>query len=126
MREWDYGAYEGITSHEIHERHQRDWDIFAHGCPEGESVDEMSARVDGVIERVRQIHAEYWRKVQSGECEAGTQGGDVLILTHGHFSKTFWARWIQAPLATGKHFIVDAGGGEPARLRLYASWLSDC
>jgi probable phosphoglycerate mutase len=72
----------------------------------------MTARVDAVIARVRNAHSEYWARVQKGECQAGTQGGDVLLVTHGHFSKCFLARWIETDLKNGKHFIVDAGGGE--------------
>lgn len=112
VREWDYGKYEGITSHEIHEKYQKDWDIFKDGCPDGESIDEITKRVDEVIERIRGIHATYWKEVEEGKCKPGTQGGDVLIVTHGHFSKCFLARWCQLPLPTGKHFIVDAGGCE--------------
>lgn len=111
MREWDYGKYEGIKSKEIHQT-QPDWDIFTHGCPEGESIEEMTKRVDAAIDRVRRVHRDYWTRVQKGECEAGTQGGDVLLVTHGHFSKCFLARWIWTDLKNGKHFIVDAGGRE--------------
>lgn len=75
-------------------------------------MDEMTKRVDGIIEKVKQIHAEYWKQVEDGKCKPGTQGGDVLIVSHGHFSKCFVARWCQLPLATGTHFIVDAGGCE--------------
>ncbi|KAF7845875.1 hypothetical protein BT93_L0222 [Corymbia citriodora subsp. variegata] len=109
VREWDYGEYEGITSKKIHES-SPDWDIFKDGCPGGESLQEMKERVDGVIEEIRKTHQEYWTRVKSGECEAGTQGGDVLVVSHGHFSKCFLARWIETDLSNGKHFIVDAGG----------------
>ncbi|CAD6578516.1 MAG: hypothetical protein CYPHOPRED_000605 [Cyphobasidiales sp. Tagirdzhanova-0007] len=109
VAEWDYGLYDGITSQDIHSQ-RPDWDIFKDGCPEGESVDQVTLRVDGMIEKVKEIHREYWQKVQDGKYEAGTQGGDVLIVTHGHFSKCFLARWCELPLITGKHFIVDAGG----------------
>lgn len=112
VREWDYGRYEGITSKDIH-KNDPDWDIFTHGCPEGESIEQMTERVDKAIARIRKVHASYWARVQKGECEAGTQGGDVLVVTHGHFSKCFLARWIQTDLSTGKHFIVDAGGCKP-------------
>ena len=72
----------------------------------------MTKRVDAFIERVKSIHEEYWKEVESGKCKPGTQGGDVLIVSHGHFSKCFVARWCQLPLETGTHFIVDAGGRE--------------
>jgi probable phosphoglycerate mutase len=109
VREWDYGKYEGITSHDIH-KEAPSWNIFDDGCPEGESVQEISQRVDKVIDEIRQIHTEYWKQVQKGTCQAGTQGGDVLIVTHGHFSKCFLARWCELPLRTGRLFHLSLGG----------------
>ena len=43
IREWEYGEYEGITSHEIRERRDEQglpapWDIWRDGCPGGEYV----------------------------------------------------------------------------------------
>lgn len=111
VQEWDYGKYEGITSHEIHQKYQKDWNIFKDGCgPEGETIDDITKRVDKAIEKVKAVHADYWKNVEAGKCKPGSQGGDVLIVTHGHFSKCFLARWCQLPLSTGQHFIVDAGG----------------
>ena len=100
VQEWDYGEYEGITSHDIHSW-QAGWEIFRDGCPGGESVEGMTERVDRVIKKVQKIHQDYWQKVSDGSCQAGTQGGDVLIVTHGHFSKCFLARWCELPLITG-------------------------
>lgn len=40
VREWDYGAYEGLTSATIREQRKEkgegSWDIWRDGCPEGE------------------------------------------------------------------------------------------
>jgi probable phosphoglycerate mutase len=44
IREWDYGEYEGITSHQVHELRRKQgiggpkgaWDIWKDGCPGGE------------------------------------------------------------------------------------------
>lgn len=125
VQEWDYGKYEGITSHEIHERYQRDWNIFKDGCgPEGETIEDITKRVDKVIEKVKSIHASYWERVEKGLCKAGTQGGDVLIVTHGHFSKCFLARWCEMPLQHGTHFIVDAGGCESFSTKFFFISLS--
>lgn len=86
MSEWDYGEYEGITTHDIHEK-VPGWDIFKDGCPGGESIAQMTVRVDDVVAQVRRVHQQYWATVKAGKCQAGEQGGDVLIVTHGHFSK---------------------------------------
>ncbi|GAA93590.1 uncharacterized protein L969DRAFT_18704 [Mixia osmundae IAM 14324] len=111
VREWDYGAYEGLTSEEIREKHDPDWDIWTKGCPDGESPDKMQERVDKVVHTVAKVHEEHWQKVKSGQRgDAGGEGGDVLIVTHGHFSKTFLTRWCKLPLKDGRIFVVDAGG----------------
>lgn len=41
IREWDYGAYEGLTSAQIRERRREvtgkaDWNIWRDGCEDGE------------------------------------------------------------------------------------------
>jgi sedoheptulose-bisphosphatase len=80
------------------------WDIWHDGCVDGESAAEMEARVDGVIKAVRDAHHSWW--VNSSEA----QGGDILIVSHGHFSRCFLARWLKLPLADGQKFILDPGG----------------
>ena len=43
IREWDYGAYEGLKSDTIRkqreEKGEGSWDIWRDGCPDGEYVD---------------------------------------------------------------------------------------
>ncbi len=63
--EWDYGQYAGRTA-EIHAE-RPDWQLFHDGCPGGESPDQIGARADRVVERVRAIK------------------GDVLVFSSGHF-----------------------------------------
>src|SRR3989442_13880737 len=50
--EWDYGAYEGLRSAEIR-ADRPDWELFRDGCPGGESPNQVAARADAVIKRVR-------------------------------------------------------------------------
>ncbi len=88
LSEWNYGRYEGLTTDEI----QKDvphWDIFAHGCPEGESPEEVCMRVDRVIRKVRNIE------------------GDVAVFSHGHLARVFAARWINLPVIDGHIFVLD-------------------
>jgi Histidine phosphatase superfamily (branch 1) len=43
LQEWNYGAYEGRTSAEIHSE-RPDWQLFRDGAPAGESPDQVGAR----------------------------------------------------------------------------------
>ncbi|PSM43794.1 histidine phosphatase family protein [Streptomyces dioscori] len=75
LMEWDYGAYEGLTPDEIR-ADRPDWLIWRDGVPGGETLAEVSARADEVVERVR----------------AGER--DVLIFAHGHILRSIGARWL--------------------------------
>ena len=52
--EWNYGRYEGLTPDEINAM-APGWLIFRDGCPGGEQPEEIGARVDRVIKKVRDI-----------------------------------------------------------------------
>jgi probable phosphoglycerate mutase len=88
LSEWSYGAYEGLTAEQIH-RSAPGWLIFTDGCPGGESPDQVGARVDRVIRRIREA------------------AGRVALFAHGHFLRVFAARWIGLPPAHGRHFLLD-------------------
>lgn len=88
--EWDYGRYEGLTPVEIRET-EPGWLIFRDGCPEGETPEQIGARVDRVIARVRAAN------------------GDVAIFAHGHVLRVFVARWIGMPANGGQHFVLSTG-----------------
>jgi probable phosphoglycerate mutase len=90
LREWNYGAYEGLTSNEIHTR-DPGWMLFTDGCPQGESPTQVGARVDQVIARIRGVE------------------GDVALFGHGHFFRVFAARWLGLPASAGSHFVLDTG-----------------
>jgi len=86
--EWDYGEYEGITTAEIR-RKRPDWQLFRDGCPGGETPQQVGARADRVITRIRAVD------------------GDVLVFSSGHFIRVLAARWLGAdPRAPGRHFLL--------------------
>ena len=85
--EWNYGAYEGRTSAEIHAG-RPDWQLFRDGCPEGESPEQIGARADRVIRRVRAID------------------GNTLLFSSGHFLRVFAARWLGLPPGAGRYFLL--------------------
>jgi len=101
VREWDYGDYEGLLTHEINEK-SPGWSIWKTGCPGGESAEAMCARVDSVIHKVHEIHRQYF--------EEGKGSRDVLIVAHGHFSRVLIARWVEFSLELGTHFNVEPAG----------------
>ncbi|KAF8647950.1 hypothetical protein AX16_006482 [Volvariella volvacea WC 439] len=101
VREWDYGRYEGLKPKEIQEL-SPGWSIWTDGCPDGESVAEMQARVDCLIGQVRKWHREYK--------EEGLHSRDVIVVAHGHFSRVFIARWLNLGLDHGRLFNAEPCG----------------
>ena len=51
--EWAYGDYEGLTSVQIHES-VPDWDIFTGVTPGGETHDQVTDRLDRVVDRIQE------------------------------------------------------------------------
>lgn len=86
--EWNYGDYEGLTPKQIHAT-APGWLIFRDGCPNGESTEQIAARVDRLIAKVRAVD------------------GHVALFAHGHIFRTFAARWLGLPVAAGCHFLLD-------------------
>jgi len=85
--EWNYGEYDGLTRTEILKRHPG-WQVFRDGCPGGESVAEVGARVERVIKRLRTF-----------DC-------DVLLFSSGHFVRVLAARWLGLDASCGRLFLL--------------------
>ena len=77
LREWDYGAYDGLTSREINARRPR-WSLWADGCPDGEDAAAVAARADRIVTRCRSTN------------------GPTLLFAHGHLLRVLAARWVGA------------------------------
>ncbi|KAF2636405.1 phosphoglycerate mutase family protein-like protein [Massarina eburnea CBS 473.64] len=110
IAEWDYGAYEGLTSPQIRQSRKEsgldeDWDIWRDGCESGESPTDITARLDSFIALLRSKH-------HSGKFGKSHASGpnDVLIVAHGHILRAFAARWIGKPLENNPSLILEAGG----------------
>jgi len=88
LREWNYGDYEGLTTKQI-QAQRPSWMIFTDGCPNGESPDDVQARIDRVIKKVRAVE------------------GDVVLFAHGHFLSSFGARWLGLRVEEGRFFLLD-------------------
>ncbi|MFH9013073.1 histidine phosphatase family protein [Streptomyces sp. NPDC017943] len=98
LHEWYYGAYEGVTTEDIH-RTRPGWDLWTDGGPPGpdgepgESPQEVGARADRVLSRVTDA----------------LPGGDVLLVAHGHFLRVLTARRLGLPPAEGRLFRLETG-----------------
>jgi broad specificity phosphatase PhoE len=88
LLEWDYGQYEGLTTAEVHAK-RPDWQLFRDGCPGGESPEQVGARADAMLSRVR------------------TVGADVLFFSSGHFLRVLAARWLALGAAAGRYLLLS-------------------
>ncbi|TNM37556.1 histidine phosphatase family protein [Nocardioides albidus] len=88
LTEWGYGDYEGRTTAQIRED-VPGWTLWTHGCPGGESAEEVTARCDRVVGRVR------------------AASGPVLVFAHGHVLRALAARWLGLPVTDGRLFRLD-------------------
>ncbi|HKG39189.1 MAG TPA: histidine phosphatase family protein [Conexibacter sp.] len=88
LMEVDYGEYEGRTTAEIH-RSRPDWDLWRDGCPGGETIAEAAARAERVIARVRGVD------------------GPVLLVGHGHLTRTLASRALTLDPDHGRHLALD-------------------
>jgi probable phosphoglycerate mutase len=52
--EWDYGRYEGRTTADIQRDHPG-WNLFRDGAPGGETIEQVAARADAFVARVRAV-----------------------------------------------------------------------
>jgi len=90
LLEWDYGDYEGRRTSEI--RAERPgWDLFADGCPNGETAADVGARADKLVARLRRCR------------------GDVLLFAHRDIFRVLAARWIDLPADAGRRLYLDTG-----------------
>ncbi len=88
LLEWNYGQYEGRRTSEIHAE-RPDWQLFRDGCPGGESPDQVGARADRVVGRMRAVE------------------GNVLLFSSGHFLRVLAARWLGLEPAAGRFFLLS-------------------
>ncbi len=88
LAEWDYGDYEGLTTPEIRDS-VPGWTIWTHGCPGGETGEEVAERLDRVVAKAR------------------AADGDTLVFAHGHSLCALTARWLDLPIRDGRLFRLD-------------------
>jgi probable phosphoglycerate mutase len=97
LTEWNYGAYEGLSTSEISTANGGDWDLWRDGVKptsagSGEQSSDVLRRTRAIISRARVC-------LNSGE--------DVLLFSHGHYLRALAATWISAPIRMGSAFVLD-------------------
>lgn len=101
LHEWEYGAYEGVTTVDIR-RNRPDWNLWTDGVapgPEdhpGESPAEVGARADRILAEVR---------------AAASRLGDtdIALVAHSHFLRVLTARYLRLTPASGALFQLATG-----------------
>jgi probable phosphoglycerate mutase len=88
LLEWDYGDYEGRTSHEI-QAERPGWLIFRDGCPHGEQAADVGERVDRVVARLR------------------AADDRAILFSSGHVLRVLTARWLGLPPSEGRRLKLD-------------------
>ncbi|PTE10769.1 histidine phosphatase family protein [Mesorhizobium helmanticense] len=88
LAEWDYGAYEGLTTKQILAE-RPGWRLFRDGCPDGEMAQDAGARADRIVSELRAVN------------------GNVLVFSSAHFLRVLAARWLGLPPQDGALFVLD-------------------
>jgi len=85
--EWNYGDYEGLTGAAIR-THRPGWEPFRDGFPGGESIQELGARADRVVHRLRAAE------------------GEILLFASGHILRVLAARWLGFRPEYGRNLLL--------------------
>lgn len=88
LREFDYGDYEGLTSAEIWAQRQ-DWQIYADGCPGGETPAQVYSRAQTFLSEV-----------------AGIEGA-AIAFSHGHFLRAVAVAWVDLGIGAAACVALD-------------------
>ncbi|TIX58538.1 MAG: histidine phosphatase family protein [Mesorhizobium sp.] len=88
LAEWDYGAYEGLTTKQILIE-RPGWRLFLDGCPDGEAAEDVGARADRIVDELSGVN------------------GNVLVFSSSHFLRVLATRWLGLPPQNGALFVLD-------------------
>ena len=87
LLEVDYGADEGRTREEI-QAERPGWDFFLHGPKGGETLDDVAVRARKLLAELAKVD------------------GNVLLFSHGHFTRIFTMIYLDWAPAEGRHFMI--------------------
>jgi broad specificity phosphatase PhoE len=110
LSEWNYGAYEGLSSADI-QRTRPDWSPFRDGFPDGETIDQVASRAEAVVERALAAH------------------GSVALFAHGHILRILATRWLELPPADARLLALSTASistlGHEHETRVITRWNLD-
>jgi probable phosphoglycerate mutase len=92
LLERDYGDFEGLTTAEIRSLNPV-WNVWADPVPNGESIGDMTARVDALIVDMRASEAKR-----------------TLVVAHAHLIRLFTARWLGLETVYARLFRIGTLG----------------
>ena len=111
LLEWDYGEFEGRVTEEIRVDYPN-WTIWRGPWPGGETIDEVGARADRVLDRISGVD------------------GETLIVAHGHLLRILTARWLGLAPTSGGLFALDTATisvlGRDRDTRVIETWNETC
>jgi probable phosphoglycerate mutase len=97
LAEWDFGDYGGLSTAEIRRLHPA-WDLWRHGCPNGEMPGDISGRADLLVSQLLEL------------------SGCIALFSHGQLGRALAARWIGQAASLGQHFALDTASVSVLRL----------
>ncbi|MBN9613988.1 MAG: histidine phosphatase family protein [Acidobacteriales bacterium 59-55] len=110
LREWDYGIQEGRTTEEIRAE-TPGWSVWTHEISGGETLEQVGARADGVIDRALAVAGD---------------GERVALFAHAHILRILAARWVELGAREGRLFVLGTGSvsvlGWEREARVIQAW----
>jgi broad specificity phosphatase PhoE len=88
LSEWDYGIYEGRKTADIRAE-DPDWSVWTSPIPHGESVEEIQARAESLIQRLL------------------ATSGRIALFSHAHFLRVLGGCWMADSAVLGAHLLLD-------------------
>ena len=108
IREWEYGAYEGRLPTDVRADRkargldtERPWRVSLDGCEEGESPEEVSARVDELVTMIKSMQEPFMY---------GEEPADIVVIAHGDSLRAFTKRWLGFELSTTLSMMFEPPG----------------
>ena len=112
LSEWDYGAYEGRSTADIH-RDRPGWSLFRDGVPGGETIEQVAVRARAVISR-------------AVDAAGSNPNGDVALFAHGHILRILTACWLEITPDSARFFFLGTSGistlGHEHETRVIVRW----